>query len=69
MVRLRSLQKTLGDLHDQRRLRQWLRGQYECYLVTGEMRTLLKAHKRHLLKRIKRLHDSRLTRGGPIAPQ
>jgi CHAD domain-containing protein len=57
LVRLRGLQKTLGDLHDESGLCQWLRGQYKCYLVTGEMLTLLKAHKRQLLKRIRRLRD------------
>lgn len=56
-VRLRDLQKTLGDLHDEWRLRQWLRRQYKCYLVTGEMLSCLKAHERQLLKRIRRLRD------------
>jgi CHAD domain-containing protein len=57
LVRLRDLQKTLGDLHDEWRLGQWLREQYKCYLVTAEMLILLKAHKRRLLKRIRRLRD------------
>lgn len=57
LVRLRVLQKTLGDLHDQWQLRQWLRGQYKCYLVTDELLTRLKAHERQLLKRIRRLRD------------
>jgi CHAD domain-containing protein len=57
MVQLRGLQKTLGDLHDEWQLRRWLRGQYKCYVVTNEMLTLLKAHKRQLLKRIRRLRD------------
>jgi CHAD domain-containing protein len=57
LIRLRDLQKTLGDLHDQWRLCQWLRGQYKCYLVTRELLTCLKAHKRQLLKRIRRLRD------------
>lgn len=57
LVQLRRLQKTLGDLHDEWRLRRWLRGQYKCYLVTGEMLTRLKAHKRQLLKNLRRLRD------------
>jgi CHAD domain-containing protein len=57
LVRLRDLQRTIGDLHDEWRLRQWLRTQYKCYVVTGEMFILLKAHKRQLLKRIRRLRD------------
>ena len=66
LVRLRGLQKTLGDLHDEWRLRQWLRGQYKCYLVTGEMLTHLKAHKRQLLKRIRHWQD--LRRAQRVAP-
>jgi CHAD domain-containing protein len=56
-IRLRDLQKTLGDLHDEWRLRKWLRRQYKCYLVTDEMLTCLKTHERQLLKRIRRLRD------------
>jgi CHAD domain-containing protein len=57
LARLRGLQKTLGELHDEWQLRQWLRGQYKCYLVTGELLARLKAHEHHLLKRIRRLRD------------
>lgn len=55
LIQLRGLQQALGDLHDDWRLRRWLRRQYRCYLVTGAMLTELKAHKRKLSKRIRRL--------------
>jgi CHAD domain-containing protein len=57
LVQLRGLQKTLGDLNDEWRLRRWLRGQLKCYLVTRAILTELKPHKRKLLKRIRRLQD------------
>jgi CHAD domain-containing protein len=57
LLQLRALQKSLGNLRDEWQLRRWLRGQYKSYLVTGEMRTLLKAHRRQLLKKIRRVQD------------
>jgi CHAD domain-containing protein len=56
-MQLRVLQKTLGDLHDEWQLRQWLRRQYRCYVVTGAMHIQLKAHKTQLLKRIRHARD------------
>lgn len=68
LVRLRGLQKTLGDLHDEWQLRRWLRGQYKCYLVTGELLTQSKAHEHLLLKRIRRLRDPISHRSGVGRP-
>lgn len=55
LTQLRRLQKVLGDLHDELRMGKWLRKQYKCHLVASAMLTLLKAHKRKLLKEFQRL--------------
>ena len=55
LTQLRRLQKVLGDLHDEWRMGKWLRKQHKCHLVSSAMLTLLRAHKRKLLKELERL--------------
>lgn len=69
---LRNLQKALGDLHDEWRLKKWLSKQYRCYLVAGALRELLKIRQRKLLKEIrqqaKQLRAAPMRRPGGRSP-
>jgi CHAD domain-containing protein len=64
LAELRDLQKLLGDLHDEWRLKKWLRRQYKCYLVTGALRGLLKSRKRKRLEKIRQLGEVISRRAG-----